>query len=146
VAVGRVLAVVLERPRTAIAAAVVQLAGFWAVGPLLVTWRGSLGGCAGVLIATVLGGAYFFWRLKGPVGCSLRAPVLAAVLGVPFLPLLVLGSGWGVRAALFGACLSAYAWALRRAGVVTGEELRALWRALRGGLGGRRMAESPGGG
>ena len=128
--VARLLALVYDRPGAALAAAGVRLVAFWVLGPPLVAWQRSLGGCLAVLAASVLYAGYFTWRMRRVVRYSLRGWTLAIGLGVLFLPLAWLRSSWAVNVALYGAFVAGYAGLLLLRGVVKPGEIVAVLRTL----------------
>jgi O-antigen/teichoic acid export membrane protein len=132
--VARLLALTYDRPGIALEASVLQIASFWGVGLPLVAWKGSFAGCLTVLVAAVLYGGYFTWRIRSVVGYSLRQWALAILPGMLFLPLLWLRSSWRVNVALFAVFLVGYVgllWALK---IVTSGEILRMRRALRSDL------------
>jgi len=128
--VGRLLALVYDRPEAALAGEGLRLGAFWLLGPPLVAWRGSLGGCLAVLASSVLHSAYLTWRMQDVVRYSLRAWALAIALGGALLPLAWLRSSLMVNVGLYGAFAVAYGCALLLLRVVTPGEVAAAWRAM----------------
>lgn len=129
--VARLLALVYDRPGVALEAAGVQLAAFVVFGPLLIAWQGSLGGCLAFLAALMLSGVYSTWRMRRVARYSLRGWALVIALGGLFLPLAWLRSSWTVNVALYGAFLVGYGVMLLLLRVVTLNEIRAAWQAIR---------------
>jgi O-antigen/teichoic acid export membrane protein len=133
--VARLLALVHDRPGVALASAVVRLAAFWGLGPLLVAWRGALGGCLAVLAASILYGAYSTWRIRRTLRYSLRPWALTIALAGLFLPLAWLPPLAGVPTLLTGAglyvtFLAGYGGALLLLRIITPAEIEALWRVI----------------
>jgi O-antigen/teichoic acid export membrane protein len=129
--VARLLALTYDRPGIAVQAAAIQIIVFWSVGLPLIAWKGSFAGCLAVLIATVLYGGYFSWRMRGVVGYSLRQWGLAILPGVLFLPLIWLRSSlWG-NVALFSVFIIGYVGLLFAFRIVTTSELARMRQALR---------------
>jgi O-antigen/teichoic acid export membrane protein len=131
-AAGRVVALVLDRPRPIIAAAGLELAVYLLAGIPLAVRFGSLGAS----VATIPAAVAFTWYLTANVRRSLpyglgpaRRAVYAAAV---FLPLAVLRDGWAANLALFAAGAGAYVVVLLRSGAVAVSDLRDLRRLLRG--------------
>jgi O-antigen/teichoic acid export membrane protein len=131
-AAGRVVALVVDRPRPLIAAAGLELAVFLLAGIPLAVRFGSFGAA----VATVPAAAAFTWYLTANVRRSLpyslgparRAVVAAGV----FVPLAFLRDGWALNLVLFAAGTGAYAVVLLRSRAVSMADLADLRRLLRG--------------
>jgi O-antigen/teichoic acid export membrane protein len=132
--VGRVLALVHDRPGVALHAAVLQSVSFWVVGVPLVAWAGGLGGCHAVLVASALAGGYLTWRTRADVPYSLYGWVAAIGLGGGLLLLTPLrGSSWPASAVLYAGLVAGYGALLWGTRVVGAQDLVALRAALRPG-------------
>jgi O-antigen/teichoic acid export membrane protein len=131
-AAGRVVALVVNRPRPLIAAAGLELAVYLLAGIPLAVRFGSFGAS----VATIPASAAFAWYLTVNVRRSLpyglgparRAVGAAAV----FLPLAFLRDGWVLNLALLAAGAGAYVAVLVRCRAVAASDLRNLRRLLRG--------------
>ncbi|WP_461394816.1 methyltransferase domain-containing protein [Deferrisoma sp.] len=130
-AVGGVLAVVQERPRTQWAAALIQLAVFWALGACAVGRRGALGAWEAHLGAALCTGAFLFWTFRGPGGMRVGPVAVSAGLGLPFLPLFGLATSLPARMVVLAGSAGAYAWLLRRSGLISGRDVSALIATFR---------------
>jgi O-antigen/teichoic acid export membrane protein len=126
---ARILALVLERPGAALAAAGVQAVALAVAGALLVPRLGALGGGLTVLVAGVLMAAMFVRGIRD-VALPLRPALSALGAGAVALPLLLIRSGGPADVLLLAAGAAAYLWALRGLGLVTSDELAALRRGL----------------
>jgi O-antigen/teichoic acid export membrane protein len=132
--VGRLGALVTDRPGLSGVAAGAELAAVWALGPPLAMRYGAAGMAVAALAGTVAYAAVT-WSARGDVPYSSRAALRAAALALPFAPLWCLRGGWLVNAALFAAASAGYAALLWWRGVVTAEEIRAMRGVLRRGAG-----------
>jgi hypothetical protein len=128
--VTNLLALVFDRPGVALTASGLRLATFWGLGPFLVRWWGSLGGCVAMLAAAALHAGYSTLRMRDLVGSPLKSWGRVVGLGLPFSALLWLRSSWVTNAVLYGAFLAGYGCALLFFGVVTWGELRVALRAM----------------
>ena len=126
---ARILALALERPGAALAAAGVQALALAGAGALLVPRLGALGGGLAVLIAGVLMAATFVRGVRD-VGLPLQPALSALGAGLVGLPLLLMRTGGPRDALLLVAAAAAYLWALHRIGLVRIDELAALRRGL----------------
>jgi hypothetical protein len=135
--VARLLALIYNRPGVALQAATLHMVSFVALGVPLVSWRGSLAGCAAVLAASALYAGYFTWRMRGVVAYSLWSWALPILLGGVFLPLAWLRSVWPVNLALFTAFIAGYIGLLLLLRIVRPDELADFRRALRPNASGR---------
>lgn len=126
---ARVLALALERPRAALAAAGVQALALAGAGALLVPRLGALGGGLAVLIAGVSMAVTFVHGVRD-VALPLRPALSALGSGVVALPLLLVRTGGPADVLLLVAAAAAYLWALRALGLMTTDELGALRRGL----------------
>jgi O-antigen/teichoic acid export membrane protein len=129
--VGRLLALACEQPRALLISGALNMATFWGLGWPLVARFGSLGACLAVLAGTIVNGAYLTWHMRHAISYSLRAWVLPVGLGALFLPLLLLRATFGTNVALYAAFALGYATVLRRLGIVTSDEIRSAWQAVR---------------
>jgi O-antigen/teichoic acid export membrane protein len=128
--VARVVVLVQDRPGAALAAAAVRLGAFWAMGPPLVRWRGSLGACLAILGASVLYSAYFTWRARRATRYALSGWLATIGTGMVFLPLIWLRAGWWVNIALFAGASAGYCGLLFLLRVITPDEIETAWRAI----------------
>jgi len=130
--VANLLALTHDRPGVALIAAVVRLVAFWFFGLLLVGRWGSWGACLAVLGAVTAQAAFFTWRMRQVVGYSLRRWVWVVGLGALFLPLGFLRSSLAVDVTLFATALLGYGGLVFLLRLVSPDELRAMWQAMRG--------------
>jgi len=129
--VGRLQALVCNRPGISAAAAGVELAVFWATGSVLAAGAGSLGACIAVLTGSTLNAAFVSWHLRRELPYSYRSPASAAALGVLVMPLAWFATSWPLQLTLFAVALLMYAALLLGTRVVTIAELVALGRSIR---------------
>lgn len=129
--VARLLALTFDKPGIAVQAAVLQIAGFWGVGLPLIAWQGSFAGCLAVLIAGLLYGGYFTWRMRGVISYSLRQWASVILPGALFLPLVWLRSSGWVNVGLFAVFIVGYVGLLLTLRIVTPSELTHVRQALR---------------
>jgi O-antigen/teichoic acid export membrane protein len=129
--VARLLALTYDKPGITVQAAIIQIASFWGVGLPLIAWNGSFAGCLAVLVAGILYGGYFTWRMRGVVSYSLKQWGLAILPGMLFLPLGWLRSSWQVNATLFSIFIVGYVGLLFAFKIVTTGELMRIRQALR---------------
>jgi O-antigen/teichoic acid export membrane protein len=129
--IARALSVVLEKPKLALAAALVQFGAFWGLGPLLIAWQGSLGACVAFAAAAMLGSGYFTWRIRRHLRYSLRPWGISIALGALFLPLVHLKSSWINNVGLYFAFLIGYGCLLFLLRITEPEELLTIWRFVR---------------
>jgi O-antigen/teichoic acid export membrane protein len=127
--VARTVALLYLRPRTALAAATIQLLAFWMVDLLLVQWVGSLGSAFATLATWVLYAAYLTWRMRSVLPYSLREGAQVLGLGLLFLPLVLLRASWVVNVSLYGLFIAGYSAILVATQVVTRSELAELRQA-----------------
>jgi O-antigen/teichoic acid export membrane protein len=137
---GYVLALTFGRPGTALGAAGLKFAAYWALGPLFVYWWGSMGGCLAVLSATILHGVYITWRMRAVIFYNLRDYALVAGLGALLLPLTWLRSSWSLNLALFTGFLLIYGMLLFLLKVISRAEIAATWRVFKSCFRGGRPA------
>ena len=130
--VGRLQAIVLNRPAVVIAAAAFECAAFWALGFPLASRFGSLGACAAALPASALYAWVVTAKLRPDLPFPLRPAGRAVAAGAVFVPLVLMAPGWPLNLLLFAAGGAAYAGLLLRLRVVTVSEIADLKRVLRG--------------
>lgn len=129
--VARLMALTWDKPGIAVQASMIQIISFWGVGFPLVAWKGSFAGCLAVLIACILYGSYFTWRMRGVVGYSLKQWGLAILPGALFLPLAWLRSSLWVNVALFSVFMIGYVGLLFALKIITTDELMRMRQAVR---------------
>jgi len=127
------LAIVHDRPATALRASVIRLLVFWTMGPPLVVWWGGSGGaCIAVVAACCVHAAASAWDMRDVLRPALRSAALAAALSAVFVPLVYLKASVGVDVGLFALFATGYAALLFWSGVLTRDDVRALrgmaWR------------------
>lgn len=129
--VGRLGALVADRPGLSGVAAGAELAAVWALGPPLAVRYGAAGMSAAALAGTLVYAVVITGAARRAVRYSPRAALHAAALGLPFAGLWFLRGGWPVNAALFVVASAGYAGLLWWRGVVTAEEMASLRGVLR---------------
>lgn len=137
--VGRLGALVADRPWLSAAAAGSELAICWTAGMWLVPRFGSTGMAYAVLLGTTTYATAITWRTRDEAGYSPRAAVEAVALLVPWLLLGFLRGGPAQNAALLAIAAAGYLALLRWRGVITVAELRSLREIVTG----RQPSESP---
>jgi O-antigen/teichoic acid export membrane protein len=130
--VANLSALTYDRPGVALAAAVLRLGTFWALGLSFVGRWGSWGASLAVLGALAVQAGFFTWRMRRVVGYSLRRWVGVVGGGAIFLPLALLRSSPAINAVLFGVFVVGYGGLLFSLGLVTLDELGVMWRAVTG--------------
>ena len=130
--VGRLQALVLNRPATIIAAAACEFAVFWAIGYPLASRFGSLGACAAALPASACYAWYVTARLRPGLPFSLRPAGRAIAAAAVFIPLVLAAPAWPLNLLLLAAGAAAYSGLLLRLRVVTFAEIAELKRVVRG--------------
>jgi len=130
--VGRLGALVADRPWLSAGAAGAELAICVGAGLLLSPRFGSTGMACAILLGTAAYAAVITWRTRDVVGYSPRAAIHAAALVAPCLLLAFFRGGplWNV--ALLGVAAAGYLALLHWRGVITVGELRALREVARG--------------
>jgi O-antigen/teichoic acid export membrane protein len=131
VSVAALLTVVYNRPKIAVMASGVRLAGMLIFGPFLITRWGSLGGCLAVLAASLICAGYFTWRMQKMAPFPFKKWALVIALGLPFVPLLGWQSSWIVNAGLYAIFVVGYCTLLLVLRFMTFSEMVAVWRAFR---------------
>lgn len=129
--IGRLQALVDNRPGVSAMASGIELVTFWATGLWLARGAGSFGACVAVLAGATLSAAYFTWRFRGERRYSLRPAALAVAWAVPVLPLALFKASWPVELLLLGVALAVYGAVLLTTRVVTLSELARFRSSLR---------------
>jgi len=130
--VGRLGALVVDRPWLSAGAAGSELAVCWTAGLLLAPRYGSEGMAWAVLCGTVAYAVVITWRTRDGVGYSPRAAIEAAALVVPWLVLAFFRGGPFRNAALLVVASAGYLGLLGWRGVITLDELHSLRDVVRG--------------
>ena len=130
--VGRLGALVVDRPWLSAGAAASELAVCWTAGLLLAPRYGSEGMAWAVLCGTAAYAAVITWRTRDGIGYSPRAAIEAAALVVPWLVLAFFRGGPLRNAALLVVASAGYLGLLGWRGVITLDELRSLRDVVRG--------------
>ncbi len=125
------LAVVHERPEPPLTAAVLRLAVFWSLAPLLITRSGSGGACLALFSAVTAHSLYLTWRLRDLSDAALRAWWPPVALGAPLVLVGWLRTGGAIDVALFAGATLAYVATLILLRVMTLRELGAIGSLLR---------------
>jgi O-antigen/teichoic acid export membrane protein len=130
--VGRMMALALDLPRLALAAALVQTAVLVGFGLPLAERFGVTGVALAVMGASVVHAVVFLAGVRRltalSLGPALRVAAIAGcVLALAAVPVGGLAARWG----LFVALVVGFAAALAAARLVTAEDLSALWRSMR---------------
>jgi O-antigen/teichoic acid export membrane protein len=129
--VGRLAALVADRPGLSAAAGAGELITFWTLGPLLAWKYGATGMAAAAFVATSLYASIIVWRTRGVLPFSLRGGATAVALALGLLPLAMFRGSTTRNLALAGVALAIYVALLAWRQVITREELLALRRAAR---------------
>ena len=134
--IGRLSALVLDRPGLSATAAAVELAMFWGLGTLLATRFGALGMSVAALCGTIGYAAVISWRVHAELPYSPRPALTAAALALPFAPLVLLRSSWRLNAMLLAIAVVGYVGLLLWRRVITVDEIATLRRVMRRDRGG----------
>jgi PST family polysaccharide transporter len=128
--VGRLGALVVDRPWLSAGAAASELAACWTAGLLLAPRYGSQGMAWAVLCGTAAYAAVITWRTHDVVSYAPRAAIEAAGLLLPCLLLGFLRGGPAQNAVLLAVAVTGYLALLRWRGVITVDEFRSLRKAV----------------
>lgn len=129
--VGRLQALIDDRPGVSATASGIELVTFWATGLVLASGAGSFGACVAVLAGATLSAGYFTWRFRDERRYSLRPAAMAVLWAVPVLPLAWFKTSWPTEMLLLGIALTVYGAALLITRVVTLGELARFRSSLR---------------
>jgi hypothetical protein len=129
--VGRLAALVADRPGLSATAAAAELVTFWGLGAVLSSRYGAAGMAIAAGAGTTVYALVIVWRTRAVLPFALRGGTLAAVLALPVLPLLYFRGTLATNAGLLAVSLVVYAALLVWQRVITPDELRALQRAAR---------------
>jgi O-antigen/teichoic acid export membrane protein len=129
--VGRLHALVVDRPGAAATAAAIELVTFWTIGLWLSTRYGSYGACLGVLAGGGLNAGYLAWRLRGDVPYSFRRVTWTCLLALVVAPLAWFEVSWQAELLILAGALAAFGGLLTVTGVVSRGDYLALRDALR---------------
>jgi hypothetical protein len=124
--VGRLGALVADRPWLSAGAAASELAICWGAGLLLAPRFGSAGMSCAILLGTASYAVVITWRTRDVVGYSPRPAIEAAAFVVPWLALAFFRGSPLWNAMLLGMAVAGYVALLRWRGVITVAELRGL--------------------
>lgn len=129
--VGRLAALLVDRPGLSGLAAAAELAAFWSVGPVLAIRYGAAGMAWAALAGSSLYGAVITWRTRDVLPFSLTPAARAFALSMLFWPLTLVREAPAVNATLLAVAISGYAGLLIWRRVVSFEELRSAARVIR---------------
>jgi len=127
---GRVVALLIDRPRYSAESAFVELAAFWGLGFLGASRVGSIGACWALLPASMAHAAWILWRTRPVLAFPIAPAARAAALGLVFVPLAALRADAPLNVALLAAGALAYGALLVVTRAVTWAEISALRRHL----------------
>ncbi len=134
--VGRLMALVLDRPRLALAGTLAQAAVLVGLGLPMAYRFGGVGVAWAMAAASAAHGVVVFAAVQRDAPLCLGRGLAVAGLGLLFAPLALLPvTGLAPRAAVFAVMLAGYAAALHRAGLVTTSGLSDLARPVRASRG-----------
>ena len=125
-AIGRMAALIVDRPRVAAAAGAAELAAAWIAGVVLAARQGAPGAALGVLVATCVWAAIMLWPLRAVLPVSMKPALKALALGAAFTPVALLRGGPAVNAALLLASAGAYLALAVRLHIVSPRDLETL--------------------
>jgi O-antigen/teichoic acid export membrane protein len=128
--IGRLHALVGHRPGVSAAAAAVDLATFWTLGPWLAARYGSLGACVAVLVAASLNAVVLGWRRPRADSYSHRKAGWVVVCACLVAPIAGVRTSWPTELALAAAGLAAFGALLGWGGLVSLSQIATLYRAL----------------
>jgi O-antigen/teichoic acid export membrane protein len=129
--IGRLAALVADRPGLSALAAGAELAVFWSIGPLLASRYGATGMAFAALAGTTFYGAVITWRTRDVLPYSLLPTARALGLSFVFLPLALLRGTLLVNVALLAVAIGGYAATLLWRRVVSLDELRSARNIIR---------------
>lgn len=128
--IGRLSALVVDRPGLSAMAAGVELVMFWALGTVLASRHGAVGMAVAALGGTIGYATVIGWRVHSTLPYSPRPALTAAALALPWVPLALLRGGWQVNLLLLTVAVAGYAALLLWRRVITLDELGALRRVM----------------
>ena len=131
--VGRLQALMLDRPKAFILAAAIECAAFWAIGFPLAQRFGSFGASVAVVPASALYAWFLVSRVRPGLPFSFRPAAKALAASAVFVPLILLFPSWPRSALLFAAGAAAYIGLLLRLRVITIAEIAEVRRVVRAG-------------
>jgi O-antigen/teichoic acid export membrane protein len=129
--VGRLAALVADRPGLSATAAAAELVTFWGLGAALSSRYGAAGMAIAAGAGTTVYALVIVWRARAALPFSLRGGALAVALALPVLPLVYFRGTLATNAGLLALSLVVYTALLVWQRVITPDELRALQRAAR---------------
>ena len=137
-AIGRLAALIVDRPRVAAVASAVELATAWTAGMALAAWLGAPGAAAGLLLGVCVWAAAMLWPLRTELPVSMRPALKALALGAAFVPAALLRGSLAVNALLFLASAIVYVLLAIRLRIVSPRDIETLRSLAR-----RRAAPDP---
>lgn len=129
--VGRLAALVADRPGLSATAAAGEFVAFWTLGPLLASKYGATGMAAAAFVATSLYATIIVFRTRGVLPFPLRGGATAMGLALILLPLAAFRGSTMTNVGLLCVALVTYVGLLAWRRVITRDELLALRRATR---------------
>ena len=129
--IGRLAALVADRPGLSAMAAVAELGAFWSLGPLLASRYGATGMAFAALAGTTFYGAVITWRTRDILPYSLLPTARALALSFVVLPLALLRGTPLLNVALLVLAFGGYAALLVWRRVVSLDELRSARSIIR---------------
>jgi hypothetical protein len=127
--VGRLAALVADRPGLSATAAACELVAFWTLGSLLSSRLGAAGMAVAAFVATSVYAGVIVWRTREVLPFSLRGGATAVALALLLLPLTFFKGSAVTNVSLLCAALAIYVALLAWRRIITRDELIALRRA-----------------
>jgi hypothetical protein len=128
--IGRLSALVVDRPGLSAMAAGVELVMFWGLGTVLASRYGAVGMAVAALAGTIGYATVIAWSVHPTLPYSPRPAMTAAALALPWVPLALLRGGWQVNLVLLTVAVAGYTALLLWRRVVTLDEIGALRRVM----------------
>ena len=130
-AVGRIVALIVDRPRTAAVAAAIELVVAWTAGSALASWLGAPGAAAGMLVAVCAWAFAMSWPLRQELRYSIAPAMKAVALGAAFIPGALLRGSLPVNALLLAVSSGAYIALAVRLRIVSPRDVETLRQLMR---------------
>jgi hypothetical protein len=130
VSLGRVAALLVDRPRYSAESASVELATFWIAGFAGASSAGSIGACWALLPASMAHAAWIMWRTRPLLAFPIAPAARAAALAIVFVPMVALRGSAALNLILLIAGSVSYGALLIGTRVVTLAEIAGLRRHL----------------
>ncbi|HXE80320.1 MAG TPA: hypothetical protein VNK41_06195 [Vicinamibacterales bacterium] len=125
-AIGRIVALLVDRPGVAALASAAELAVAWAAGPAMASWLGAPGAAAGMLIGVCAWAFVMWWPLRRALEVPFLPAFKALGLGAAFVPVAPLRGGFATNLLLLLASGAAYILLAVRLHIVSPRDIETL--------------------